>query len=68
MPTFKTINGERKVIYSVDELRDMVTFVICHGRRLTDWETSFIRDMDGKDWFSEKQAEHIVRIHAEKTA
>lgn len=72
MPTYKTINGQQVVFYTLEELKHFVSYTLCHGKGLTDWELKFMKDMEkqlekyGKT--SPKQQEIIERIYAEKTS
>jgi len=67
MPTSKIVNGQTVNVYTTAELQDFVRQVLCYGRGVTDWEQSFIKDMERKDRFSDKQAEIIERIYSERT-
>ena len=68
--TTKTVNGETVNVYTTAELQDFVYKVLAFGRGVTDWEQSFVKDMQkrGDIGFSEKQAKIIERICAERTA
>lgn len=65
--TTKTVNGVTKHIYSTEELISMVSTVLRLGRGVTPWEQNFMKDMERNSRFSEKQAEIIERIYAERT-
>lgn len=72
MPKLKTINGIDTYTYTREEIDNMIVRVSAHGRGLTPWEEGFIKDMNHKSFkgenFSQKQAETIERIYAEKTS
>lgn len=65
--TTRYVNGQSVITYSAEELLKFVEYLRCHGRGLSAWEESFIKDMEQKTRFSEKQAEIIERIYAEKS-
>lgn len=70
MPIIKYINGEKKFIYSIQELRDFITRIIETDADLSEWESKFIEDMHIKLCFglpNEKEAEKIEQIYAERT-
>jgi uncharacterized protein YgfB (UPF0149 family) len=66
--TSKTVNGKTVYIYTVAEIHGFIDKILCLGSGVTEWEQSFIKDMEGKSWYSEKQSEIIERIYSERTA
>lgn len=66
--TTKTVNGEVVVIYSTEELQAWVSAVLRLGHGVTDWEQKFMKDMEQKSQYSEKQAAIIERIYTERVA
>lgn len=65
--TTKTVNGQKVNIYSTAELQKFVEYVICHGRAVTPWEQGFLKSMQTRDRFSEKESAVIERIYTEKS-
>ena len=65
--TTKTVNGQTVNVYSVPELHQFIDQVLCFGRGVTPWEQTFMKDMQKRGFFSERQAEIIERIYAERT-
>ncbi len=65
--TTKTINGQTVNVYTTEELHDFVYQVLAFGRNVTSWEQSFMKDMEAKTGYSERQAQIIERIYSERT-
>lgn len=67
MSQVKTVNGQPVTTYDAQELRDFASAVLRLGHGVTDWEQKFMKDMETKASFSEKQAEIIERIYTDRT-
>lgn len=61
------VNGQPIPVYTPAELREMASAVIRLGVFVTPWEQTFMKDMDNKSTFSEKQAELIDNIYTRRT-
>lgn len=66
--TTKTVNGQPVNVYTVPELQEFIYKVLAFGRGVTLWEQSFMKDMESKPFYSEKQMAIIERIYSERTA
>lgn len=70
MPSIKYINGEKKFIYSLDEQKHFIKTILDQCKNLDSWDTQFIQDAHLALCFgplSEKRAEILERIYAERT-
>ena len=67
MSTTKTVNGQTVTVYTTAELQEFVSAVLRLGRGVTEWEQSFLKTMEKRTFFSEKQGEIINRIYSERT-
>ncbi len=65
--TTKTVNGQPVNVYTVDEIHNFVYQVLAFGRGVTDWEQKFMKDMESKKYYSDKEQAIIERIYSERT-